>query len=132
MVGFAESLPRLRQRLTRPLRDGEEPSHERVLALAVRLLDIGTFRVGSEQYADEDSGIGLATIRRERVRIEDDAIAFDYPGKEGTRRRQVIEDPMSIELVRALKRRRGGRPSYLRIGTGVGGATCARMTSTTT
>ena len=113
MVGFAESLPRLRRRLARTLRDGEEPSRERVLALAVRLLDIGMFRVGSEQYAEEDSGIGLATIRKEHVRIEDDAVAFDYPGKGGARRRQVVEDPMSIELIRTLKRRRGGPPELL-------------------
>jgi DNA topoisomerase I len=103
----------LRRRLARTLRDGEEPNRERVLALAVRLLDIGMFRVGSEQYADEDSGIGLATIRKQHVRIEDDAIAFDYPGKGGARRRQVIEDPISIELVRTLKRRRGGPAELL-------------------
>ena len=52
-----------------------------MLALAVRLLDIGLFRVGSEQYAEEESGIGLATIRKRHVRIEGDAIAFDFPAK---------------------------------------------------
>ena len=113
MVGFAESLPRLRRRLARTLRDGEEPNRERVLALAVRLLDIGVFRVGSEQYAEDESGIGLATIRKQHVRIDDGAVAFDYPGKGGARRRQVIEDPMSIELIRTLKRRRGGQEGLL-------------------
>jgi DNA topoisomerase I len=113
VVDFADSLPRLRRRVSRTLRDGDEPSRERVLALAVRLLDVGMFRVGSEQYAEEDSGVGLATIRKEHVRIEDDAVAFDYPGKGGARRRQVIEDPMSIELVRTLKRRRSGPPELL-------------------
>ncbi len=113
MVGFAESLPRLRRRLARTLRDGEEPSRERVLALAVRLLDIGMFRVGSAQYAEEESGIGLATIRKQHVRIDGDAIAFDFPAKGGARRRQVIEDPMSIELMRTLKRRRAGPEELL-------------------
>ena len=112
MISLAESLPRLRRRLLRTLRDGDEPNRERVLALTVRLLDIGMFRVGSEQYADEDSGIGLATIRKQHVRIEDDAIAFDYPGKGGGRR-QVIDDPISLELVRTLKRRRGGPAELL-------------------
>jgi DNA topoisomerase IB len=113
MVGFAESLPRLRRRLARTLRDGEEPSRERVLALAVRLLDIGMFRVGSEQYAEKDSGIGLATIRKQHVQIEDGAVAFDYPGKGGARRRQVIEDPLSIDLIRILIRRRSGPTELL-------------------
>ena len=53
-----------------------------MLALAVRLLDIGMFRVGSEQYAEEESGIGLATIRKQHIRIDDGAIAFDFPAKE--------------------------------------------------
>lgn len=113
MLSFAEQLPRLRRRLARTLADGEEPSRERVLAAAVRLLDIGMFRVGSEQYAEEDSGIGLATVGKAQVRMHGDAIEFDYPGKGGQRRRQVIEDPVTHELLGTLKRRRGGPDGLL-------------------
>jgi DNA topoisomerase I len=113
MLSFADALPRLRRRLARTLADGEEASRERVLAAAVRLLDIGMFRVGSEQYADEDSGIGLATVRKAQVRVHGDALEFDYPGKGGLRRRQVIEDPVTHELICALKRRRGGPDELL-------------------
>jgi DNA topoisomerase IB len=108
MIRFAELLPGLRRRLARTLRRNSEPSREIVLASALRLLDIGMFRVGSEEYAEEDHGIGLATIRKEHVRVHDGAIEFDYPGKGGLRRRQVIEDPITRELVCALKRRRSG------------------------
>jgi DNA topoisomerase IB len=71
------------------------------------------FRVGSEQYADEDSGIGLATVRKEHVRVHAGAVEFDYPGKGGLRRQQVIEDPITFELIRTLKRRRGGPDELL-------------------
>lgn len=108
MIRFAEQLPALRRRLAGKLRGDADPRREVVLAAAVRLLDIGMFRVGSEQYADEDSGIGLATVRKEHVRIHDGAMEFDYPSKGGQRRRQVIEDAVTIELIGALKRRRGG------------------------
>ena len=108
MLRFAQLLPALRRGLARTLRDEADPTREVVLASAVRLLDIGMFRVGGEQYADEDSGIGLATVRKEHVRIHDGAMEFDYPGKGGLRRRQVIEDPVTIDLISALKRRRGG------------------------
>jgi DNA topoisomerase I len=113
MIGFAELLPRLRRRLARRLGADVEPEREVVLAAALRLLDIGMFRVGSQQYADEDSGIGLATVRKEHVRIDGDAVEFDYPGKGGQRRRQVIEDPVTIDLMRTLKRRRGGPAELL-------------------
>ena len=108
MIRFAELLPRLRRRLATTLQGEAEPTRGVVLASAVRLLDIGMFRVGSEQYADEDSGIGLATVRKEHVRIHDGAMEFDYPGKGGLRRRQVIEDPVTIDLITALKSRRAG------------------------
>ncbi|MBV8948226.1 MAG: DNA topoisomerase IB [Solirubrobacterales bacterium] len=113
MISFAELLPGLRRRLARTLRGQLEPRREIVLASAVRLLDIGMFRVGSEQYADEDGGIGLATVRKEHVRLRDGAVEFDYPGKGGLRRRQVIEDPVTFELIRTLKRRRAGPDELL-------------------
>ena len=50
MVSFAGALPRLRRRLAKDL-NGSEPSRERVLACSVRLLDIGLFRIGGEEYA---------------------------------------------------------------------------------
>jgi DNA topoisomerase I len=113
MIRFAESLPGLRRRLARTLRGDLEPRREVVLAAAVRLLDIGMFRVGSEQYAGEDSGIGLATVRKEHVTVHGDAVEFDYPGKGGARRRQVIEDPTTLELIGTLRRRRGGPDELL-------------------
>src|SRR4051812_23815302 len=45
MLDFARSLPQLRRRAARQLR-GREPSRQRVLAGAVRLLDRGFFRIG--------------------------------------------------------------------------------------
>lgn len=113
MLEFAESLPKLRRRLAKTLRGELEPSREIVLASAVRLLDIGLFRVGSEQYAEEDHGIGLATVRKEHVQVHDGAMEFDYPAKGGTRRRQVIVDPVTFGLIATLKRRRGGPEELL-------------------
>ncbi|RDJ92942.1 hypothetical protein B4Q13_25320, partial [Lacticaseibacillus rhamnosus] len=46
-----------------------ERTRDRVLACAVRLLDVGLFRVGSEEHAAEEGGLGLATIRKEHVTI---------------------------------------------------------------
>jgi len=112
MEHFARSLPRLRRALAADL-EGTKPTREAVLACAVRLLDVGLFRVGSEEYADEEHGIGLATVRRDHVRLQGEAIVFDYPGKGGVRRLHQIEDPLSGDLVRALRRRRGGPPELL-------------------
>jgi DNA topoisomerase-1 len=113
MVRFARCLPKLRRHMASDLEASQQPTRERVLAGAVRLLDVGLFRVGSEQYAEEDHGVGLATVAKEHVSIRGEAIVFDYPAKGGSRRVQAIEDPLSGELVRSLRRRRGGNDQLL-------------------
>jgi DNA topoisomerase IB len=116
MEQFGSLLPKLRRRIARDLRrQGRDGTLDRaqVMACAVRLLDVGMFRIGSEQYADDDGGIGLATIRKEHVSVHRDEAVFRYPAKAGVQRAQAIYDPASLEVVRALKRRRSGGPQLL-------------------
>jgi DNA topoisomerase-1 len=113
MLDFAERLPKLRRRVLRTLRASDELDRERVLACAVRLLDVGLFRLGSEQYADEEGGIGLATVTKADITLHDDEVVFDYAGKGGKRQQQAVRDEFSGAVVRALKRRRGGSEDLL-------------------
>jgi DNA topoisomerase IB len=55
-----------------------------MLAAAVRLIDLGSFRPGGEEYLAENGSFGLATIRREQVTCGEDEIIFEYTGKGGT------------------------------------------------
>ncbi len=112
MVQFGTSLPKLRRRLASDL-EGTEPTRERILACAVRLLDVGMFRIGSEEYADEEGGIGLATIRKEHVTVHADWIEFDYLAKGGIHRVQEITDHLVYDIIRALKLRRSGGEQLL-------------------
>jgi DNA topoisomerase IB len=112
MIEFGEALPGLRRRLAKQI-EGSEPTRDRVLGSAVRLLDVGLFRIGSEEYADDEGGIGLATVRKEHVTVRSDAIVFDYLAKGGVRRVQAIEDPLVREILIKLRRRRGGPDELL-------------------
>ena len=112
MLALAEALPRLRRRVTRDLGAGGL-GRDKVLACAVRLLELGLFRVGGEGYTDENGSYGLATLRKGHVRAHGDELRFDYPGKGGQRRVVAIGDPQVADVVRALKRRRGGGPELL-------------------
>ena len=107
MVEFAQSLPKLRTQVERDLRK-RRISRERVLACAVRLLDRGFFRIGSEGYAEENETYGLATMRKRHVEVEGDNVVFDYEAKGGKRRVQVVGDRSIAGLVRTLRKRRGG------------------------
>ena len=77
-----------------------------MLAAAARLLDLGLFRVGGEEYAEENSTYGLATLRREHVRVRQGRLVFDYTAKAGMRRLRWSSDPTVAEVVDALRRRR--------------------------
>ena len=107
VIELAHELPKVRRRLRRDLgRRGLV--RERVLACSIRLLDLGFFRIGSEQYAEENETYGLATLRKRHVSFEGGLIVFDYRAKGAQRRVQTIDDPMILPIVRSLKRRRGG------------------------
>jgi DNA topoisomerase-1 len=113
MVDFAHALPKLRRRVLADLRAGDDLDERRVLACAVRLLDVGLFRIGSEQYADDEGGIGLATVQKTNVTVSEDEIIFDYLAKSGVRRVQAVQDPLACEVVAALRRRRAGPEQLL-------------------
>jgi DNA topoisomerase I len=107
MARFARALPSLRESVSADL-EGDELTRERVLALAVRLLDRGFFRIGSEEYTVQNESYGLATMRKEHVTVgRDGEMVFDYPAKSGVRRVQAVVDPAAAAIVGRLRRRRG-------------------------
>jgi DNA topoisomerase IB len=114
MVEFAKALPKLRRRVERDLARRSALDRERVLACALRLLDRGFFRIGSEAYAEENASYGLATMLKKHVTIEDGGLMiFDFPAKSGQQRHQGVLDERACEVVAALKRRRGGGDELL-------------------
>jgi DNA topoisomerase-1 len=109
---FALQLPKLRRAVTADLRRQGMP-RERALACAVRLLDLGFFRIGSEVYAEENESFGLATVRREHVTIKGGEVVFDFPAKSGQRRVQSIRDAAARRVLEAMYRRRSGPDDLL-------------------
>lgn len=113
MCDFGRALPALRERATADLAQPGMP-RDRALACAVRLLDRGFFRIGSEGYAEDNDTYGLATLRKSHVRLGDGAtVLFDYAAKGSKRQRQRIVDAEVYDVVKTLKARRGGGPELL-------------------
>jgi DNA topoisomerase I len=112
MLAFAGVLPKMRRVCAKDLAR-PELDRRRVLACAVRLLDLGFFRIGTEGYAEQNQSYGLATIRKEHVRFDGDVVTFDYIAKSGKRRIQSLVDPAVHGVISELKRRRGGGPELL-------------------
>jgi DNA topoisomerase I len=107
MLDFASALPSLRRRVRKDMRQ-RGLVRGRVLACALRLLDLGFFRVGSEEYAEENQTYGLATLRRSHIRFAGGGAIFDYRAKGGQRVVQELEDEQVVAVLQALAKRNGG------------------------
>ncbi|AGL18100.1 DNA topoisomerase IB [Actinoplanes sp. N902-109] len=103
----AEKLPELRERLCHDL-SGRGLTHDRVLAAIARLLDMGMFRVGSDQYAqrEEDPSFGISTLRPEHVRADGGCVVLEFVGKSGKEHARPVEDGEVCQVLRDLRRRR--------------------------
>jgi DNA topoisomerase IB len=107
VLEFGRLLPRLRDTVTEHL-NGRGLRRERVLAAAVRLIDLGFFRPGGEEYAAENGTFGIATIRREHVTCRRGELVFDYLAKGAKQREQAVVDADVRAVVVGLRRRKGG------------------------
>lgn len=119
VLDMSTRLPDWRAKVAADL-GGKGLGRDRVLALALHLLDHGYFRAGGEQYAEENESYGLATLLCEHVSVRGDAVSFDYPAKSGVQRRLELADPEVARAVKALLRRgdRSGRLLVCRAASG--------------
>jgi DNA topoisomerase IB len=112
VLTVAKRLPRARKVVAEHLALPGMP-RERALGTAFRLLDLGFFRVGGEQYAEENGSYGLATIQKQHVHVADHEITFEYPAKSGQERLIAVADDAVIDAVCTLRSRRGGGKELL-------------------
>jgi DNA topoisomerase-1 len=110
MLRFAGALPALRTATLRDL-DHRGLDRRRVAASAVRLIDLGLFRLGSERYAELDHHYGAATLEKRHVSVHHTDAVFDYVGKEGKRRAIMVTDGAVLSTVRSLARIDNGMDS---------------------
>jgi DNA topoisomerase I len=107
MLRFAQALPALRAATIDDLKR-RRLDRSRVSASAVRLIDLGLFRIGGERYAELDHHYGATTLEKRHVSVKRDGVMFDYEAKEGKRRAIMVTDPPVVSTVRALARSDNG------------------------
>lgn len=99
---FARALPKLRRRVEADLgRRGV--SREKVLATAVRLLEITLIRVGNAQYAKQNRSYGLTTLHKRHLDVDGAALTFAFKGKSGVEHEVRVRDRRLAAVVRSLR-----------------------------
>lgn len=96
---FGESLPALRRRITRELKQPGLP-HSKVVAAVIALLDRTMIRVGNEEYARANGSYGLTTLRNRHVQVRGSQLRFRFQGKSGKAHEIDLEDRRLAKIVR--------------------------------
>jgi DNA topoisomerase-1 len=108
LIRFAERLPELRSAMAEHLA-GERFTCEWTSALAVRLINLGWFRVGSERYAKKYRTFGITTLHKGHVSVRGSRVSFRYRGKHRALVRAAVVDEELAGCMRALMALEGGR-----------------------
>jgi DNA topoisomerase-1 len=99
MISFGKALPKIRRRVRRELR---QPGlgRNRILAAVVGLLELTAFRVGNDEYANNNKSYGLTTLRHHHAKVRGSTIRFNFRGKSGKQQCVDVEHPTLSRIVR--------------------------------
>ena len=105
LVRFAEHLPDIRRAMSDDL-EGEEFSPDWTCALAVKLINLGWFRVGANRYTKRHRTFGITTLNKSHVSVRGSRVSFKYRGKHKVLVRTALVDAELAEAMRPSGRSR--------------------------
>jgi DNA topoisomerase-1 len=108
LVRFADALPDLREAMAAHM-ELAPLAPEWTSAVAVRLINLGWFRVGEERYAREYKTFGITTLRKSHVSVRGSRIAFRFRGKHHAWVHTAVVDSELSEAMKILLKTPGGR-----------------------
>ena len=109
LIRFAEKLPGLRAALAADL-DKDGLDRDRVAAIALRLINLGWFRVGNERYAKESRTYGVTTLTRRHVAVRGNRVSLSFRGKHNVQvRTTLVDEELASAMRDLLALKKGGR-----------------------
>ncbi len=107
LVRFAEKLPEIRMAMGEHMML-DPYDRDRVCAVAVRLINMAWFRVGSDRYAKSSRTHGVTTLTRSHVSVRGNRVAFRFRAKHKVKVRTTVVDAELAEAIKALLAQPGG------------------------
>ncbi|WP_428657341.1 DNA topoisomerase IB [Runella sp.] len=99
---FANQLPVLRERLENDMAANKLTYHK-VVALAVRIIELTGIRVGNEAYKRMYGSFGLTTLEDDNIEASASKVTFSFKGKKGIYHRIPIRNSRLARLVQRCK-----------------------------
>ena len=107
LIRFGEKLPELRAAMAEHM-DKDELDRERVSAIALRLINLGWFRVGTDRYVKESHTYGITTLTRRHVKVQGKRITLQFRAKHAIQVRTTLIDEELAAAIRELLKLPGG------------------------
>ena len=108
LIRFAEKLPDVRMAMGEHMMlDPLDPL--RVCAVALRLINLAWFRVGSDRYAKASRTYGVTTLTKSHVEVRGKRLAFRFASKHKVKVRTAIVDAELADSIRELQQTKGRR-----------------------
>ena len=102
MIQFGKVLPAIRLQVEKDLAKNGLPV-EKVLALAVSLMEFTNIRVGNNAYEKLYGSFGLTTLKDKHVSIEGNNITFSFKGKKGVHHDVNLKNKRLAKIVKACR-----------------------------
>jgi DNA topoisomerase-1 len=99
LLKFAKNLPKIRKQVEKDLRK-RKWSKEKVVALAIKLMDELFLRVGNKKYQKENGTYGLTTLRKKHIKKSKNGLTIKYKAKSGKLRELNVEHPVLTRLLK--------------------------------
>lgn len=102
MIAFGEKLPMFRARMDNALKQ-RDLNQEKVLALALSVMEQTLIRVGNAAYEKEYGSYGLTTLKDDHVTTTGNTVKFRFVGKKGIQHDITLRDKRLAKLVKACQ-----------------------------
>jgi len=126
LIRFAEKLPDLRLAMGEHLtRDPLDQLH--VCAVAMRLINLAWFRVGSDRHTKRSRTYGVTTLNKSHVKVRGTRVTFRFRAKGKVQVRTAVVDVELAESIRALLATPGRRLFRYEVEGGLSNLTNRRL-----
>jgi DNA topoisomerase-1 len=102
MLEFARSLPVIRKKLEDDLQE-KDFSKNKVLALAISVMDKTFIRVGNSAYTKMYGSFGLTSLRNRHIKISGNKLVIAFRGKKGVFREVTLTHSRLSGMLKKLK-----------------------------
>lgn len=102
MGPFGRGLPALRRTIDSDMRRRGLP-REKIVALAVAVLDRTLVRVGNRRYVADNEAYGLTTLTCDHIEVDGSHVHLEFAGKGGAERQLVFADRRLSHLISACQ-----------------------------